>query len=103
MYPLVEFPAIPHQETKCIIKNPWPELLAPCRKSLPSLVGQSGKANELDHRRHEQRTNTLREIVDAATKLRENATDIEEAIDEIDGYLTMLKELAVEVCTNGKT
>lgn len=60
-------------------------------------MGQSGKANELDHRRYEQRSNTLREIIDAATKLRENATDIEEAIEEIDGYLTMLKELAVEV------
>ncbi|XP_071827267.1 myoferlin-like isoform X3 [Apostichopus japonicus] len=71
-------------------------LIKDCKKPLPSLVGQSGKANELDHRRYEQRSNTLREIIDAATKLRENATDIEEAIDEIDGYLTMLKELAVE-------
>lgn len=67
---------------------------------MPSLVGQSGKANELDHRLYEQRANCLREVIDAATKLRENATDIEDAIEEIDGYLTMLKELAVEVRMN---
>ncbi|KAJ8026374.1 Dysferlin [Holothuria leucospilota] len=71
-------------------------LVKDCKKPLPSLVGQSGKANELDHRLYEQRANCLREVIDAATKLRENATDIEDAIEEIDGYLTMLNELAVE-------
>ena len=36
-------------------------------------------------------------IAEEATKLRESATDVQEALNEIQGYVTRLKDIAVEV------
>mgnify|MGYP001800555811 CR=1 FL=1 len=35
--------------------------------------------------------------MEEATKLRESATDVQEALDEIEGYVQRLRDLAVEV------
>ena len=55
------------------------------------------KANVLDQRRYNTRVDCLAAIVQEASKLRENATDVNEAMEEIQGYLHVLQDLAVEV------
>jgi len=35
--------------------------------------------------------------MEEATKLRENATDVEEALSEVEGYLQRLRDLTIEV------
>ena len=37
-------------------------------------------------------------IMEEATKLRESATDVAEAMAEIEGYMQRLKDISVEVC-----
>ena len=37
-------------------------------------------------------------IMEEANKLRESATDVAEAMSEIEGYMQRLKDMAVEVC-----
>ena len=36
--------------------------------------------------------------MEEATKLRESATDVAEAMAEIEGYMQRLKDISVEVC-----
>ncbi|XP_022096608.1 dysferlin-like isoform X4 [Acanthaster planci] len=72
------------------------QLVADCREPLPAIDPTKDKANILDQRRFDTRTACLATIVEEATKLRENATDVSEAMEEIQGYLHILQELAVE-------
>ena len=37
-------------------------------------------------------------IMEEANKLRESATDVAEAMAEIEGYMQRLKDMAIEVC-----
>ena len=37
--------------------------------------------------------------MEEATKLRESATDVAEAMSEIEGYMQRLKDMAIEVCS----
>lgn len=39
--------------------------------------------------------------MEEAGKLRENATDVEEALNDIEGYLQRLRDLTIEVRTTG--
>ena len=37
--------------------------------------------------------------MEEATRLRESATDVAEAMSEIEGYMQRLKDMAIEVCS----
>ncbi|XP_070540972.1 myoferlin-like isoform X9 [Ptychodera flava] len=63
---------------------------------MPQVDPTRHKTNELDMRRQEMRETDLARITQDATRLRENATDVNEAVNEIEGYLQTLKHLAIE-------
>ena len=67
------------------------------RTPLPAMDATKDKTNILDQRRYDTRVACMNTIVEEATKLRENATDVNEALEEIQGYLHILQDLAVEV------
>ena len=67
------------------------------RDPIPTIDPTKDKTNILDQRRYDTRVACLNTIVEEATKLRENATDVNEALEEIQGYLHILQALAVEV------
>lgn len=54
-------------------------------------------ATELDNLLASYREGELEAIVEMATTLKENATDVNDALSEVENYLQMLKNLAVEV------
>lgn len=68
-------------------------------KPLPEADSTKDKTNDLDRKKYQMRCNALEAIVAEASKLREHATDVQEAIDEVEGYVNVLKNLAVEVRT----
>lgn len=53
--------------------------------------------NELDLQLRQFRLTELRYIVEEATKLRETATNIDEALVDVENYLASLKNLTIEV------
>ncbi|XP_071827020.1 myoferlin-like isoform X6 [Apostichopus japonicus] len=71
-------------------------LIMDCNKPLPVADTTKDKLNDLDRKKYQMRCNALIAISAEATKLREHATDVQEAIDEVEGYLNVLKSLAVE-------
>ncbi|XP_006812923.1 myoferlin-like, partial [Saccoglossus kowalevskii] len=71
-------------------------LIQDCCTQLPQIDPTKHRANELDMRRQEMRNMELARIKAEATKLRENATDVNEVVNEIEGYIQALRQLAVE-------
>ncbi|XP_063963829.1 myoferlin-like isoform X5 [Lytechinus pictus] len=71
-------------------------LIADCRMPLPNIDELKDKVNELDRRKYDRRVYALQTIANDALKLRENATDVNEAMDDVEGYLHLLQDLAVE-------
>ncbi|KAJ8025764.1 Dysferlin [Holothuria leucospilota] len=71
-------------------------LIMDCNKPLPEADSTKDKTNDLDRKKYQMRCNALAAIVAEASKLREHATDVQEAIDEVEGYVNVLKNLAVE-------
>ena len=53
--------------------------------------------NELDLKLQEIREAELQSIVEEASKLREQATDVHEAMEEVNNYLNRLQDLCAEV------
>lgn len=53
--------------------------------------------NELDLKIQEIRIGELAGIVEEASKLREQATDVNEAMEEVNNYLNRLHDVALEV------
>ncbi|XP_064630282.1 myoferlin-like isoform X1 [Lineus longissimus] len=75
--------------------NVWEDTYPPSKK-LPDITpGQSVK-NDLDRMVQTLRENELRFIKKEASKLRENATDVQEAMHEMEGYMEQLKNVATE-------
>ena len=66
-------------------------------KQLPEPEKGVHVANELDLLMAKNRHAELSSIVEMATKLRTSATDVLEALGDVEGYLNMLKSMAVEV------
>lgn len=54
---------------------------------------------ELDNLLLQYRKIELESLVEMATNLRENATDINEALNEAENFVQILRNLANEVCT----
>lgn len=70
------------------------------RKPLPDVLEDFHMQNELDLQLRQFRSTELQYVVEEATKLRETATDINEALAEVENYLACLKNLTIEVwCT----
>lgn len=67
------------------------------RLNLPEPVPGQHVENELDKLLREQRMRELKFIHNQAVNLRENATDIDEALKEIEVLINTLRALAVEV------
>lgn len=67
------------------------------RKPLPSFDATVNGVNELDLKIQEIRIGELAGIVEEASKLREQATDVNEAMEEVNNYLNRLHDVALEV------
>ncbi len=72
---------------------------ARCRKPLPKITEGHQVENELDRQLRYYRETELEHISKEATKLREVATDVSEALNEVEGYMASLKNLQIEVST----
>ena len=68
------------------------------RKPLPKVIEGQHIQNELDKQGQYYRVNELETIVREASNLRENATDINDALSEVENYLGVLDNLCIEVC-----
>ena len=68
---------------------------------LPDVEQFKDKINELDRRKYQRRVYALQAIADEALKLRENATDVNDAMEEVGGFLHILQDLSVEVRLKG--
>ena len=67
------------------------------RKPLPQPQKGYHLATELDHLLSSYREGELETIVEMAMHLKENATDVNDALNEVENFLQMLKNLSVEV------
>lgn len=64
---------------------------------MPDVVDGVHMQNDLDIQMRQFRISEMGYIVDEASKLRETATDIDDALAEVESYLATLKNLSVEV------
>ncbi|KAK6186023.1 hypothetical protein SNE40_008141 [Patella caerulea] len=87
---------LPVPEVAQLLISLLDQLVVDCRKEFPDPVKGHHQSNELDKLTSQYRRSELDMIGEQAAKLRENATDINEAMSEIENYLAMLKNLAVE-------
>ena len=67
------------------------------RIPFPTYDATLNGVNELDLQLQDIRRDELETLCEAATLLREQATDINEALEVINGYLEKIKDLCVEV------
>ncbi|VDL89995.1 unnamed protein product [Schistocephalus solidus] len=72
------------------------ELILNCSTKLPEWHEACTPINELDKKIKQLREDDIKSIVEQATKLREEATTVEEVIPELKRYLLMLKNLITE-------
>ncbi|XP_076460960.1 myoferlin-like isoform X2 [Babylonia areolata] len=87
---------LPMPELAQLLISLLDQLVHDCRKKLPEPQKGTHVPNELDVLMTKNRTAELANIIDMATKLRQSATDVMEALTDVEGYLTILKNLAVE-------
>jgi hypothetical protein len=73
-------------------------ICAVSRQQLPSLNNAVHMETELDRNIRHYREVELTSMANEAGTLRENATDVVEALNRIDGFLSSLKNMASEVC-----
>ncbi|XP_072177496.1 myoferlin-like [Diadema setosum] len=86
----------PQAETAAQLIGMIDTLIADCRTPLPNIEEFKDKINELDRRKYDRRVFVLEAIATDALKLRENATDVNDAMSDVEGYLHLLQDLAVE-------
>ena len=67
------------------------------RKPLPMATKGTHLTTELDNLLTQYRKIELESLVEMATSLRENATDINDALNEAENFVQILRNLAVEV------
>ena len=70
----------------------------PCSKELPAADLTTQVETALDHCLKHQRLMELGHIVDDIRKLRESASDVDEAIDELEMKLLTIRKLILDVC-----
>ncbi|XP_065071964.1 myoferlin-like isoform X2 [Rhopilema esculentum] len=83
-------------ETAALLIRLLDSLIADCSKPLPAFDATVNGVNELDLKLQEIRNAELQQIVAEARNLREQATDVHEAMEEINSYLNRLHDLCTE-------
>lgn len=86
----------PTAETASFLIALLDQLIYDCKKPLPKIDSSTPGVNELDLKIQETRMMEKLAILEEASKLRESATDVGEAMTEIEGYMQRLKDIAVE-------
>jgi len=71
-------------------------LIADCRKPQTTFDATVNGVNELDLKLQDIRQTELQSIVEEASKLREQATDVHEAMEDVNNYLNRLHDLCAE-------
>ncbi|PAA77701.1 hypothetical protein BOX15_Mlig001839g4 [Macrostomum lignano] len=72
------------------------DLIVMCNKDLPEWEPGQSPANELDLNLQSLRENELKNIRRAASKLREECTSVEEAVNELDSFRNQIRAIAIE-------
>lgn len=67
-------------------------------KPLPLPVDGYHVPTDLDRLLRGYRESEMLAVTTAASQLRECATDVNEAVNELEGYAARLKNMAIEVC-----
>lgn len=103
-YVFISPPPLPPLSMRCIILLAYVPLPAWSisgfyfnRKPLTTFDATVNGVNELDLKLQEIRNGELQCIVEEASKLREQATDVHEAMEEVNSYLNRLHDLCSEV------
>lgn len=86
----------PTAETASLLIALLDQLINDCRRPLPKIDSSTPGVNELDLKIQDTRILEKLAIMEEATKLRESATDVAEAMAEIEGYMQRLKDISVE-------
>ncbi|XP_041370601.1 myoferlin-like isoform X3 [Gigantopelta aegis] len=87
---------LPTPELAQLLISLLDQLVTDCKKPIPSPQAGHHVPNELDRVLNEYRVSELQNISGMAMKLRENATDVHEALSDTENYLALLKNLATE-------
>ncbi|EDO36863.1 predicted protein, partial [Nematostella vectensis] len=83
-------------ETATLLISLLDQLINDVRKPLPKIDNNTPGVNDLDLKLQEVRLMEKLSISEEAIKLRESATDVREALGEIEGFLQRLRDLTVE-------
>ncbi|XP_070210966.1 myoferlin-like isoform X3 [Littorina saxatilis] len=87
---------LPMPELAQLLISLLDQLVQDCSKTLPEPEKGVHVHNELDILMAKNRSGELAHIVEMASKLRLSATDVLEALGDVEGYLAALKNLAIE-------
>ncbi|KAK3589425.1 hypothetical protein CHS0354_020754 [Potamilus streckersoni] len=87
---------LPTPELAQLLISALDKLVQDCRKPLPEPQPGNHIATDLDRNLNQYRCGELESIIEMATHLSENATDINEALNEVENYLQMLKNMCIE-------
>ncbi|XP_025096654.1 myoferlin-like isoform X4 [Pomacea canaliculata] len=87
---------LPMPEIAQLLISLLDQLITDCKKPLPEPRKGVHVDNELDRLMRKQRVEELASISDMALKLRESATDVTEALSDVETYLQILNNMAIE-------
>nr|KAG5693813.1 hypothetical protein BaRGS_004421 [Batillaria attramentaria] len=87
---------LPMPELAQLLISLLDQLVFDCKKPMPKPQKGTHVTNELDRLMAHYRTAELAAIMDMAVKLRESATDVTEALSEVENYLQILRNVTVE-------
>nr|XP_022342080.1 myoferlin-like isoform X4 [Crassostrea virginica] len=87
---------LPTPELAQLLISLLDQLEQDCRKKLPEPTAGRHVSNELDALTREYRQFELDNIIDNVIKLKQSATDVQEAMAEVENYLQILKNIAKE-------
>ncbi|XP_061186415.1 myoferlin-like isoform X3 [Saccostrea echinata] len=87
---------LPTPELAQLLISLLDQLEQDCKKTLPEPKPGKHVSNELDRLTREYRQFELENIGDSVSKLKQSATDVHEAIAEVENFLQILKNMAKE-------
>jgi hypothetical protein len=67
------------------------------RRQLPRADPKTQTANDLDNNLLAWRESEIEELINGAITLRDTVTSVDEALESMEGYMNILRRLAVEV------
>ncbi|KAL4231637.1 hypothetical protein ACF0H5_009217 [Mactra antiquata] len=87
---------LPTPELAQLLISALDQLVDDCKKPLPTPTKGTHLPTELDTLLTQYREMEMESLIEMATHLRENATDINEALNEAENFVQILKNLAIE-------